>query len=120
MAVTVFNISGGTVNVKTVTAIEPAQATQTVAVGKDTRLALRVSNGNAAGIIVRVKAGDGPRAPLGDNDVPVDANAEGYIALYDTARHKSGNVVTVALLDGAGVALGSEALAAVQIEAVQL
>ncbi len=120
MAVTVFNISGGTVNVKAVTAIEPAQEIQTVAVGKDTRLALRVSNGNAAGIIVRVKAGDGPRAPLGDNDVPVAANAEGYIALYDTARYKSGNVITVVLVDSAGTALDSESLGAVQIEAVQL
>lgn len=132
---TKFSIGGGTVNVVATGEIEAAAAEQTVVTGKDSRLALRVDNGNASAITVRLKAGEGPRAPLGDNDVAVAAGSVAYIALYDTARYMSkteesadGKVktvgkITVALMDGVGeaaVPLEGEALAAVQIEAVQL
>jgi hypothetical protein len=121
--VTVFDISGGVVTVKTTSSIAAAATTQTVPVGKDNRLALRVANGNATAVTVRLKSGDGPRAPLGDNDVVVAANSTAYIALYDTARYKSGGVVTVALMQGTGdtaTALGETERGEVQIEAAQL
>ena len=133
--VTKFSISGGVVNVVAAGDIEAAAAEQTVTTGKDSRLALRVENGNAEGVTVRLMAGEGPRAPLGDNDVAVAAESTAYIALYDTARYMSkteemadGKVktvgrITVALMDGVGeaaVSLEGAALAAVKIEAVQL
>ena len=128
-----FNISGGTAAVAP-TAAGAAAAEQTVVTGKDNRLALRVENGNASAITVCIKAGEGPRAPLGDNDVVVAAESTAYIALYDTARYmtkteeaadgrvKTVGKITVALMDvGETVApLEGAALAAVKIEAVQL
>ncbi len=131
--VTKFSISGGVVNVIAAEQIEAAAAEQTVVTGKDSRLALRVENGGLAPIAVRLAAGEGPRAPLGDNDVAVAAESVAYVALYDTARYmrkteleangrvKTVGEITVALLDGVGgTALAGEALAAVKIEAVQL
>ncbi len=131
--VTKFSISGGVVNVIAAAEIEAAAAEQTVVTGKDSRLALRVENGGLAPIAVRLAAGEGPRAPLGDNDVAVAAESVAYVALYDTARYmrkteleangrvKTVGEITVALLDGiGGAALAGEALAAVKIEAVQL
>ena len=133
--VTKFSISGGGTSVVQTEEMIAAAAEQTVTTGKDSRLALRVENGNASAITVRLKAGEGPRAPLGDNDVAVAAGSAAYIALYDTARYMSkteetagGRVktvgkITVALMTGTGesaVALDSGALAAVKVEAVQL
>lgn len=118
--VTVFDISGGKICAIPAEEIAAAQEVQTVTVGKDSRLALRVANGNAAAVIVRIKAGDGPRAPLGDNDVTVAANAAAYIALYDTARYKSGGAVTVHLMADEETPLGAAERANVSIEAVQL
>jgi hypothetical protein len=118
--VTVFDISGGKARVIPAADIAAAQEAQTVPVGKDSRLALRVANGSAEAIIARIKAGDGPRAPLGDNDVTVAANAAAYIALYDTARYKSGGVVTVHLMADEDTPLGAAERANVTIEAVQL
>lgn len=132
---TKFSISGGVPHGMATADIEVAAGEQTVTTGKDSRLALRVENGNAAAVTVRLKAGEGPRAPLGDNDVTVGAQSTAYIALYDTARYmsrteetvdgkvKTGGRITVALMDGAGEdaqALEGAALAAVKIEAVQL
>ncbi|MGE5495098.1 MAG: hypothetical protein ACM3S4_07365 [Burkholderiales bacterium] len=122
MAVEVFNISGGGSSIIAAADISAAADTQTVAhSGKDHRLALRVANGNAISINVAVMAGNGPRAALGSMTVSVAANSTAYIALFDTARFKNlatGNI-TVNLTDGQGAALG-EALASVQIEAVQM
>lgn len=118
--VTVFDISGGKACAIPAADIAAAQEAQTVPVGKDSRLALRVANDNEEAVIVRIKAGDGPRAPLGDNDVTVAANAAAYIALYDTARYKSGGVVTVHLMADKDRPLGATERANVNIEAVQL
>lgn len=122
MAVEVFNISGGGSSIIAAADISAAADTQTVThSGKDHRLALRVVNGNAIPINVAVMAGNGPRAALGSMTVSVAANSTAYIALFDTARFKNlatGNI-TVNLTDGEGAALG-EALASVQIEAVQM
>ncbi|NLT98957.1 MAG: hypothetical protein GXW96_12515 [Christensenellaceae bacterium] len=118
--VTVFDISGGRACAISAEDITAAQEVQTVPVGKDSRLALRVANGNAAAVIVRIKAGDGPRAPLGDYDVTVGGGAAAYIALYDTARYKSGGVVTVHLMADEDTPLGAEQRVNVSIEAVQL
>jgi len=118
--VTVFDISGGRACAIPAADIAAAQEVQTVPVGKDSRLALRVDNGNSEEIIVRMKAGDGPRAPLGDYDVTVAANSAAYIALYDTARYKSGGVVTVHLMADEDTPLGAEQRVNVSIEAVQL
>lgn len=119
----VFNISGGVTDTIATASIVAAAAEQTVPMGKDNRMALRVTNGGSAAAVVRIAAGDGPRAPLGAKNVSVGAGETAYIALFDSARHKSGNTVSVALMDGAGddaLALDAGALATVQIEAVQL
>ncbi len=118
--VSVFSVNGGGHDVLVATNIATAKATQTVPCGKDNRLALRVSNGGASAAVVRVVPGDGPRAALGKMDVPVAAGEVAYIALFDTARYKSGNVVNVALVDGSGVELDPEALGGIGIEAIQL
>ena len=118
--VSVFSISGGVTDVLATALITAGTATQTVPMGKDSRMALRVANGGETAAVVRLAAGDGPRAPLGAKDVTVGAGETAYIALFDTARHKIDNAVSVALMDGDGDPLGAPALAAVQIEAVQL
>jgi hypothetical protein len=119
--VSVFSVSGGGNAAMATTGIVAAAAAQTVPVGKDSRLALRVVNGGAAAAVVRVVPGSGPRAALGNMDVTVAAGATAYIALFDTARYKSGNVINVALVaDANGTALGETALGAISIEAVQL
>lgn len=132
---TLFNISGGVW--QEAGTIVPAAAEQTVVTGKDNRLALRVDNGNATAVTVRLKAGEGPRSPLGDNDVVVSGNSTAYIALYDTARYmkktevpmeesrtiKTVGKVTVVLMQGTGdmaTELGETEIGLVKIEAVQL
>ena len=118
--VTKFNISGGVSHVVETSAIAAAAAQQAVPAGKDSRLALRVANGGEAALTMRMTAGGGPRAPLGDYDVAVAAESTAYIALFDTARYKSGGSIAVQLLDADKEALGAQALAGVSIEAVQL
>ncbi len=119
--VSVFSVSGGGSSALATTGIARAQAVQTVPCGKDSRLALRVSNGNAADVVVRVAAGTGPRAALGDMDITIAAGKTAYIALFDTARYKAEGAVSVALVaDTNGTALNSEAIADIRIEAVQL
>ena len=116
----VFSVSGGGNDAIVTAEIIAAAETQTVPAGKDSRLALRVANANATAAVVRVAAGDGPRAALGNMDVSVAANATAYIALFDTARYKSGSTISVSLVDSEGTALGETALGNVSIEAVQL
>lgn len=118
--VSVFSVSGGVTDVLETAMITAGAAEQTVPMRKDSRMALRVANGGEAAAVVRIAAGDGPRAPLGAKDVTVGAGETAYIALFDTARHKSGNEVNVSLVDDDGDTLGAPALAALQIEAVQL
>ncbi len=118
--VSVFSISGGVTDVMATALITAGAAAQTVPMGKDNRMALRVANGGAAAAVVRIAAGDGPRAPLGAKNVTVGAGETAYIALFDTARHKSGNMVNVSLVDDDGDPLDAPALEAVQIEAVQM
>lgn len=118
----VFNISGGGSCSIAAAEITAAAAAQTVPhSGKDRRLALRVTNGNAAAVVVKAAAGGGPRAALGDMNVTVGAGETAYIALFDTARYKnlSTGDIDVALTDESGAALTTE-LENVQIEAVQL
>jgi DICT domain-containing protein len=110
--VSVFDVSGGSV-CKMVNS----------AVGKDGRMALRVSNGNAAtAVAVCLKKGDGPRAVLGDKSVTINAVQTAYIALYDTARFKrfSDGAVAVELTAADGSVLTVDELANIAIEAVQL
>jgi hypothetical protein len=118
--VSVFSVSGGGYDAKSTSEIVAAAATQTVPCGKDIRLALRVANGGEAAATVRVAPGSGPRAALGNMDVTVAAGKTAYIALFDTARYKSGNAITVALVDGEGTALNQTALGQIDIEAIQL
>lgn len=118
--VSVFSVSGGGNDAIATAEIVAAAETQTVPVGKDSRLALRVANGGEAAVVVRVAAGSGPRAPLGDMDVTVAAGATAYIALFDTARYKTAGAVTVALVDSEGVPLVAGVLEDIRIEAVQL
>lgn len=118
--VSVFSVSGGGYDTAATANIATAAALQTVPAGKDSRLALRVVNAGETAAVVRVAAGAGPRAALGNMDVTVGAGETAYIALFDTARYKTGNAVSVALVDGTGTALGTEALADIGIEAVQL
>lgn len=121
--VSVFDVSGGSVCKMVHSAVEAAAAAQTVPSGKDGRMALRVSNGNAATAIeVYLKAGDGPRAVLGDKTVTINAIQTAYIALYDTARFKrfSDSAVAVELTAVGGGALTVDQSANIAIEAVQL
>jgi hypothetical protein len=118
----VFNVSGGGTSSMPEANIAPAAVSQNIPhSGRDGRLALRVANDNATAVVVKVAAGNGPRAALGDMNVTVDAGETAYIALFDTARYKdltTGNIA-VALTDEQGNELTME-LAAVQVEAVQL
>jgi|GEM_PF-1746041 len=121
--VSVFDVSGGSVCKLANGVVEAAAAAQAVPSGKDGRMALRVSNGNAATAIeVCLKAGDGPRAVLGDKTVTVNAEQTAYIALYDTARFKrfSDSAVAVELTTVGGGALTVDELANIAMEAVQL
>ena len=121
--VSFFDVSDGTVSKTAHIDIQPASAAQTVPKGKDGRMALRISNGNAAtAVAVRLKSGDGPRAVLGDKTVTVNAAQTAYIALYDTARLKrfSDGAVAVELTAPGGAALTLDELASIAIEAVQL
>jgi NADPH-dependent curcumin reductase CurA len=118
--VSVFSVSGSGNDAKATASVAGAAAVQTVPCGKDSRLALRVSNGNETAAVVRVTPGSGPRAALGNMDVTVAAGATAYIALFDTARYKSGSAISVSLVDATGTALGATALGGIGIEAVQL
>ncbi len=121
--VSIFNVSGGSVSAALESEVAAAAAVQTVLPGKDSRMALRVSNGNeATQIMVVLKAGDGPRAVLGDKSVSVAAGQTAYIALFDTARHKrySDGAVSVELKAADGDALTAQQLSSISIEAVQL
>ena len=118
-----FDVSDGTVSLIAHSDIQPASATQTVPKGKDGRMALRISNGNTAkAVAVCLKAGDGPRAVLGDKTVTLNAAQTAYIALYDTARLKrySDGAVAVELTALSGAALTPDELTSIAIEAVQL
>lgn len=119
--VSVFSVSGGGQDVMATASIAAAAASQTVPCGKDSRMALRVANGSAAVAVVRIAPGAGPRAALGNMDVTVDAGATAYIALFDTARYKTADAISVALVaDTNGTDLSAEALGGIDIEAVQL
>lgn len=121
--VSLFDVSGGSACLILHSAIQPAAAAQTVIAGKDSRLALRVSNGNAAtAVAVRLIAGDGPRAVLQNKTVTVNAAQTAYIALFDTARFKRflDGAVAVEMTASSGAALTAQELSAVAIEAVQL
>lgn len=123
--ITIFNVCGGSVDSAATSGISAGAAAQTVPCGhgKDSRLALRVQNGDAAATAyVKIAAGDGVRASLGDLTVAVAAGDTAYIPLFDTARFKAlaGNTVGVALVDSDGEALVADVLSDIQIEAVQL
>lgn len=123
--VSIFDVSGGGYDTVTTAEMAAAAAAQTVPCenGKDQRLALRVTNGNAsAAAIVQIAAGDGPRATLGAKSVTVAAGKTVYIALFDTARFKTlaSDDIGVSLVDSEGSALGAEVLANISIEGVQL
>lgn len=120
--VSVFDVSGGAVSALAQSEVVAAAAAQTVPPGKDSRMALRVSNGNAAAVAVSLAAGDGPRAVLGGKTVTVASGQTAYIALFDTARFKrfSDGAIAVALTAAEGEALTAQELEAVAIEAVQL
>jgi hypothetical protein len=121
--VSVFDVSGGAVSAAPSISVAAAAALQTVPPGKDSRMALRVGNGNATeDVAVNLVAGDGPRAVLGDKVVTVSAGQTAYIALFDTARFKrfSDGAVAVKLTASSGAALTAQELALVAIEAIQL
>ncbi len=121
--VSVFDVSGGVVSTSAVSEIAAAAAVQTVPPGKDARMALRVGNaGETVAVTVILKAGDGPRAVLGDKSVTVGTGQTAYIALFDTARFKrfSGGTVAVELKAVGGGTLTAQQLESISIEAVQL
>jgi len=123
--VTIFSVSGGSTASAATSGITAGALAQTVPCGqgKDSRLALRVQNGDeTTGAYVKVAAGDGVRKSLGAMSVAVDTGETAYIPLFDTARFKAlaGNVITVTLEDANGDPLIGDVLANIQIEAVQL
>ncbi len=121
--VSLFDISKGMPAILQTESMTPAAAVQQVPCKKDSRLCLRVCNANEQeDVVVRLKAGGGPRCVLGDKDITVKAGEVAYIALWDTARYKdlaSGNV-SVDLVDGNGDALSEQLLLLITIEAAQL
>jgi hypothetical protein len=123
--VTIFNVSGGNADSAATAGISAGAVVQTVPCGhgKDSRLALRVQNGDeTTGAYVKIAAGDGVRKSLGEMDVAVDTGETAYIPLFDTARFKAldDNAITVSLVDASGDPLIGDVLANIQIEAVQL
>lgn len=122
--ISVFNISRGAGDAKSAAEIVSCAASQSVPQsGKDARLALRIANKNESGsAVVKVAAGDGPRAALGSMRVAVAAMSTAYIPLFDSARFKdlSTGDITVTLEGTDGDALAAAELANVQIEAVQM
>lgn len=120
--VSVFDMNGGRAALCPTGEIAPAAAAQAVVCRKDARLCLRVNNAGEAGIVVRLKAGNGPRAVLGDKDVTVGAAQTAYIPLFDTARFKrmDSGAVIVTLADADGDALSTQGLEDVSLEAVQM
>ncbi len=121
--VSLFDVSGGSVCKIAHSTLSVAAAAQTVPAGKDGRMVLRVSNGNeTTAVEISLKAGDGPRAVLGDKTLTVNAAQTAYIALYDTARFKrfSDGAVAVELRAVGGSALTLDELANIAIEAAEL
>ncbi len=118
----VFDVSGGSVSIAEDSAISAAAAVQTIPPGKDARMALRISNGSETAAQVILKAGDGPRAVLGDKNVTVASGQTAYIALFDSARFKrfSDGAMSVELAAIGGSALTVQQLESITIEAVQL
>ncbi len=119
----VFDVSGGTVSMASAGEIAGSAAVQTVPPGKDARMVLRVANGcETEAVAVTLKAGDGPRAVLGDKVVTVTAGQMAYIALFDSARFKrySDGAMAVELKASDGGALTAQQLESISIEAVQL
>lgn len=116
----VCDVSGGRSAVVPQTAA--AAAMQVGPCGRGGDIVMRVCNAGEADVTVRLKAGDGPRAPLGDKDIAVPAGETVYIPLYDTARHrrvKSG-AMDVELRAEDGGALSAEVLAGIGIEVLQI
>ena len=120
--VSVFDVSSGSVSIAADSAITAAAAVQIIPPGKDARMALRVRNGSDTAAQVILKAGDGPRAVLGDKTVDVASGQTAYIALFDSARFKrySDGAMSVELAAAGGSALTAQQLESVSIEAVQL
>ncbi len=120
--VSVFDVSGGSVSIAADSAMMAAAAVLTVPPGKDARMALRVGNGSEVPAEVILKAGDGPRAVLGDKTVAVASGQTAYIALFDSARFKrfSDGAMSVELKAAGGNAMTAQQLESVSIEAVQL
>lgn len=122
--ISIFKISGGVSDSKTTSGITSGAASQTIPhSGKDSRLALRVANGNESQeAVVCIEAADGPRAALGDMKVTVEAGKTVYIALFDTARYKdlTTGKITVDITGVSGSTLTEQQLTAVRIEAVQM
>lgn len=121
--ISMFDVSGGVVSVLSQRDIIAAAAVQTVPPVKDERMALRISNDNATTTVTAVvKAGDGPRAVLGDKTVDIAAGDTAYVALFDTARFMTfaDGTVSVELLASGGVALTAEELVGISIEGIQL
>lgn len=121
--VNIFDISDGKTCAVSASVVVRAAAIQTVPPGKDARMALRVSNGNeSTAVSVILKAGDGPRAVLGEKNVTIAAGHTAYIALFDSARFKrfSDGAMVVELKAAGGGTLTAQQLESVFIEAVQL
>ncbi len=121
--VSVFDMGAGLPAVLETATVAPAAAEQQVPCRKDSRLCVRVCNADEeTDALVRIKAGGGLRAALGDKDITVGAGETAYIALWDTARFKDmeSGTVTVQILDTDGEELAELALANISIEAVQL
>lgn len=121
--VSVFDVSGGAISKASASEIAAAAAVQSVPPGQDARMVLRIGNGNEIETVtVALKAGDGPRAVLGDKTVTVAAGQTAYLALFDSARFKrySDGAIAVELKTSDGGALTAQQLESISIEAVQL
>jgi hypothetical protein len=88
----------------------------------DDRLALYVANGNTdTEVRVKLKAGDGVRAILGDQDVDIAASKNYIIPLADSERFKTytSSDMTVQLVTTADEALSTAQLGNVTVASIQ-
>lgn len=125
--VSIFNVSAGSYDSLTTSAIVASAATGTIPCenGKDNRMAILVINGDGSAIKFVAKApttGGGVRSSLGDLKIDIAAGDQALVPLFDTARFKviADNDIDYALTDDSDVALGATPLGNVTLVAMQL
>jgi hypothetical protein len=87
-------------------ALVAGAASQTIAVGKDERMAIVVTNGSAAPITATIKKGTGICSVDGDLPVTVAAGESQLIGPLESARFADAGIITMTLSDATSVTIG--------------